>query len=204
MQNKYLFRVQNSSRLSAVAGTLTTLAGYFSPKKHKISCLDRSTEIKVAVSWRKHFISDNKAATGLESATHWWLMRPKFHLWRLKLLVLRLSRQCGNFISALRWVTRRPTFSGIVSLQKIILEDLICFSNIQNKKRSQIAPIHSFCFAVKYFQFGKLANGRLYLKSPQNALQAYGYVMYAYALCPLKTHGREKNEPWQKKPTNSG
>ena len=28
-----LRRVQNSSRLSAVAGTLTTLAGYFSPKK---------------------------------------------------------------------------------------------------------------------------------------------------------------------------
>ena len=44
------YRVQNSSRLSAVAGTLTTLAGYFSPKKYKISCLDRSTEIKVAVS----------------------------------------------------------------------------------------------------------------------------------------------------------
>ena len=46
----WLFRVQNSSRLSAVAGTLTTLAGYFLPKKHKISCLYRSTEIKVAVS----------------------------------------------------------------------------------------------------------------------------------------------------------
>ena len=38
-------RVQNSSRLSAVAGTLTTLASYFSPKKYKISCLDWSTEI---------------------------------------------------------------------------------------------------------------------------------------------------------------
>ena len=46
----YKSRVQNSSRLSAVAGTLTTLAGYFSPKKHKISCLDRPTEFKVAVS----------------------------------------------------------------------------------------------------------------------------------------------------------
>ena len=46
----FMFRVQNSSRLSAVAGTLTTLAGYFSPKKHKISCLDRPTEFKVAVS----------------------------------------------------------------------------------------------------------------------------------------------------------
>ena len=41
----YHIRVQNSSRLSAVAGTLTTLAGYFLPKKYKISCLDRSTEI---------------------------------------------------------------------------------------------------------------------------------------------------------------
>ena len=29
-----LFRVQNSGRLSAVAGTLTTLAAYFSPKKY--------------------------------------------------------------------------------------------------------------------------------------------------------------------------
>ena len=46
----YETRVQNSSRLSAVAGTLTTLVGYFSPKKHKISCLDRPTEFKVAVS----------------------------------------------------------------------------------------------------------------------------------------------------------
>ena len=43
-------RVQNSSRLSAIAGTLTTLAGCFSPKKYKILCVDRSTEIKVAVS----------------------------------------------------------------------------------------------------------------------------------------------------------
>ena len=50
LNHNIYIRVQNSSRLPAVAGTLTTLAGYFSSKKYKVSCVDRSTEIKVAVS----------------------------------------------------------------------------------------------------------------------------------------------------------